>query len=67
MGNPVRADFGALADRPTEIWRMYCDSTKARTRLGWKPGHTLPEGLAKTISWYRTELARPEGSAFAPA
>jgi UDP-glucose 4-epimerase len=58
MGNPIEAEFGALPDRPTEIWRMYCDSTKARTLLGWKPGHTMAEGLAKTIDWYRSELAR---------
>jgi nucleoside-diphosphate-sugar epimerase len=56
MGNPVRADFGALPDRPTEIWRMYGDSTRARQRLGWAPAHSLREGLEKTIAWYRAEL-----------
>jgi nucleoside-diphosphate-sugar epimerase len=56
MGNPIEAEFGALPDRPTEIWRMYCDNTKARTLLGWKPSHTLREGLAKTIEWYQGEL-----------
>jgi UDP-glucose 4-epimerase len=58
MGNPIEAQFGALPDRPTEIWRMYCDSTKARTLLGWKPRHTLSEGLGRTIEWYRDELAK---------
>ena len=57
MGNPIEAEFGALPDRPTEIWRMYCDNTKARTLLGWKPSHTLREGLAKTIEWYEAELS----------
>jgi len=55
MGDPVQALFGALPERPTEIWRMYCDSTRARERLGWAPRHSLEEGLAKTIAWYRTE------------
>lgn len=59
MGNPIEAQFGALPDRPTEIWRMYCDSSKARERLGWKPNHSLREGLEKTIDWYRAELASP--------
>jgi UDP-glucose 4-epimerase len=63
MDDPIEAHFGALPDRPTEIWRMYCDSTKARTLLGWSPGHTLEEGLAKTIAWYRNELERG-GSSF---
>jgi nucleoside-diphosphate-sugar epimerase len=60
MGNPIEAQFGALPDRPGEIWRMYSDSTKARERLGWKPSHSLQEGLQRTIDWYERELARPD-------
>ena len=45
MGNPTAAAFGALPDRPTEIWRMYADATKARELLGWQPRTTLDEGL----------------------
>ena len=56
MGNPIEPRFGALPERPTEIMRMYCDSTKARQRLGWAPKHSLREGLEKTIDWYRSEL-----------
>ncbi|HEY2814888.1 MAG TPA: GDP-mannose 4,6-dehydratase [Acidimicrobiales bacterium] len=63
LGNPIEAEFGALEHRPTEIWRMFCDSTKARTMLGWKPAHTLREGLDKTIAWYRHEIG-PAGSSF---
>lgn len=62
MGNPIEADFGALPDRPTEIWRMYCDGTKARQRLGWEPRHSLAGGLAKTIEWYREEIDNPDSS-----
>jgi len=65
MGNPIEAHFGALPERPTEIMRMYCDSTKARTRLGWAPRHSLADGLAKTIEWYRRELEDP-ASPFVP-
>ena len=60
MGTAVPPQFGALPDRPTEIWRMYSDSTKVRERLGWKPAHTLEQGLQKTIAWYEAELSRPE-------
>jgi nucleoside-diphosphate-sugar epimerase len=59
MGNPIEPQLGALPDRPTEIWRMYCDSSKARERLGWAPEHSLREGLQKTIEWYRRELESP--------
>ena len=65
MGNPIEPQFGALPERPTEIMRMYCDSTKARERLGWAPRHSLREGLEKTIEWYRRELETP-GSPFVP-
>jgi nucleoside-diphosphate-sugar epimerase len=63
LGNPIEPKFGALEHRPNEIWRMYCDSTKARDRLGWAPKHSLREGLEKTVAWYRTELDG-NGSAF---
>ena len=59
LGEPVEAKFGALPERPTEIPRMFCDNTRARELLGWKPQHTLREGLEKTIVWYREELADP--------
>jgi nucleoside-diphosphate-sugar epimerase len=59
MGNPVKANFGALSDRPTEIWEMRADNSKAREMLGWQPEHTLEQGLAITIDWYRRELEDP--------
>ena len=65
MGDPIEPRFGALPERPTEIMRMYCDSTKARERLGWAPRHSLREGLGKTIEWYRRELEDP-ASPFVP-
>lgn len=65
LGNPVEAEFGALPERPTEIYRMYADSAKARERLGWAPRTSLDEGLSRTVEWYRRELDVP-GSSFAP-
>ena len=57
MGNPVEAEFGALPDRPTEIWEMRCDASKARDRIGYTAHTSLEEGLARTIEWYREELS----------
>jgi nucleoside-diphosphate-sugar epimerase len=59
MGNPVQAHFGALPDRPTEIWTMCSDATRAHDILGWHSAHSLEEGLEKTIAWYRDEVANP--------
>jgi nucleoside-diphosphate-sugar epimerase len=55
MGNPVEALFGALENRPTEIWRMFGDNTKAKDLLGWSPTTSLSDGLAQTIAWYRQQ------------
>jgi nucleoside-diphosphate-sugar epimerase len=66
MGDPITAKLGALPDRPIEIWRMYCDNTKARELLDWKPLNSLDEGLARTIDWYRREITDHPGSPFIP-
>lgn len=66
MGNPVEARFGALPHRPTEIWRMYCDNTRAREVLGWTPTHSLRDGLEKTIAWYRQAGEQAHSPWFTP-
>ena len=49
----AQIEIGALPYRPTEIWRMYADSTRAREILGWQPKVSLEEGLKLTIEWFR--------------
>jgi UDP-glucose 4-epimerase len=63
MGDPIRAELGALANRPTEIWTMRSDVTKAREVLGLPDARPLREGLERTIDWYRREL-ESSGSPF---
>jgi CDP-glucose 4,6-dehydratase len=36
-----------------EIQSQYLDSAKAQRVLGWQPTTPLPEGLDRTIDWYR--------------
>lgn len=52
-GSASRLEIGALPYRPTEIWRMYADSTRARQMLGWQPRVPLKDGLAMTVDWFR--------------
>jgi len=66
MGDPVRPEFGALPERPTEIVRMVSDASKARRLLGWAPAIGLEAGLERTIAWYADELASGRPSSFAP-
>lgn len=48
--------IGALEYRPTEIWRMYADNTRAKELLGWQPSVSLDEGLKRTVDWFRQYL-----------
>ncbi len=47
-----------LSNAPNEIEAQYLDSGKARRMLGWRPRHTLAQGLAETTAWYRDFLTR---------
>jgi UDP-glucose 4-epimerase len=62
LGDPITPQFGALPDRPTEIWRMHADASRARAELGWAPEVSLEEGLSRTVEWYRRELGRDQSS-----
>ena len=39
-----------------EIRDQHLDSSKAARVLGWTPAHTLADGLASTVAWYRMFL-----------
>lgn len=55
-GSDSDLQIGALPHRPTEIWRMFGTNHRARELFGWEPRMNLRDGLAETISWYRTYL-----------
>jgi len=38
---------------------LHLDSTKARSRLGWKPALDLAEAVTLTAEWYRNYYAQP--------
>ena len=41
-----------VADRPGHDRRYAMDIAKIRAGLGWKPRHTLEDGLRLTVEWY---------------
>lgn len=45
--------IGALTDRPTEIWRMCADYSRAEEILDWTPKISFDQGLEKTVAWYK--------------
>ena len=54
LGSKLQPDIRNEASN--EIRHQYLSATKARDVLGWKPLHTLEDGLEKTIAWYREFL-----------
>ncbi len=43
-----------VADRPGHDRRYALDASRLRA-TGWRPRHTLEDGLAATVEWYRTQ------------
>lgn len=41
-----------VEDRPGHDLRYSLDSTKIRSKLGWKPRTNFKEGIKKTVEWY---------------
>jgi nucleoside-diphosphate-sugar epimerase len=43
--------------KANEVLHPYwlCDISKARRELGYAPAHSLKDGLAETVEWYRSE------------
>ncbi|GAB3671969.1 NAD-dependent 4,6-dehydratase LegB [Actinocorallia lasiicapitis] len=60
MGRDVEFFSETQRQRPanSEVMRLVCDSSKFQAATGWKPAHTLEEGLAETISWLTGNLDR---------
>ena len=48
-----KADYLILDQAKYEIKHQYLSSRKARVKLGWKPGFSIPLGLIKTVNAYR--------------
>jgi NAD dependent epimerase/dehydratase len=60
----LRVDVTVVQDdqrmRPaaSEVERLRCDNAKILRLTGWRPLHTLEQGLGETIEWLRRHLAR---------
>ena len=54
---PHRSLIQFVKDRPGHDRRYDMDTHKISNELGWRPRHTLKEGLLDTVQWY---LSHPE-------
>lgn len=64
LGAPDRVRFGVRPDRAGEPTRV-ADVAATADRLGWTARCSVPEGLERTVAWYRARHA--ESSAIAGA
>ncbi len=46
-----------VGDRPGHDRRYAVDPARAESELGWSPGVSFEEGLARTVAWYRENRA----------
>ncbi len=55
---PTVCDNQRVRPEDSEVERLCADNTKACEILGWRPQHTLAQGLTQTIEWIRGNLER---------
>lgn len=54
---PVTTERGRLRPAKSEVFKLLCDSRKARRLTGWHSRVSLEDGLAQTIAFVRENLA----------
>ncbi len=56
----VRADPARIRPAASEVMRLVADATRLTAATGWQPAHTLEQGLAHTVEFFRdpANLAR---------
>jgi len=52
----VITDESRIRPKKSEVWKLVCDSKKAKKMVGWKCNYTLKDGLEETVDWIRDNL-----------
>lgn len=47
------SSINMIDERPGQVIRHTCDSSKARKALGWDPKRTLPNTIKSVVNWYK--------------
>jgi dTDP-glucose 4,6-dehydratase len=56
-GTSYAAQITFVTDRPGHDHRYAIDATHLEQSLGWRPTHSLTDGLRATVQWYLTNEA----------
>ncbi len=49
----IESDKRRVRPKASEVDRLVCDNSKAKTLLGWSPNVSLDDGLVQTIEWLK--------------
>ena len=47
----IDCEENRIRPEKSEVNRLWCDNSRARSMLGWEPQHSLEDGLRLTIQW----------------
>ncbi|MDW4549735.1 SDR family NAD(P)-dependent oxidoreductase [Defluviimonas sp. D31] len=53
---PVETEAARLRPPRSEVRELLADNDRLRQATGWRPRVDLPDGLARTVEWWRTRL-----------
>lgn len=60
----IQTERQRLRPEKSEVFKLICDSSKARKLLGWKPRFTLEQGLVRTIDYVKRHPERYKPSIY---
>lgn len=58
LGEEIVLSWNTVPHRKNEVWYNSADIRKAKKILGWSPATTVPDGLKKTVEYYKKILER---------
>jgi len=53
---PIETEDVRMRPKKSEVRALMADNTRISETVGWKPRHSLENGLAKTVAWWRERL-----------
>lgn len=58
LGREDAIVLGAMAENPADPPSLVADVSRLKQVVGWRPAHSLEEGLTSTIDWWRARSVR---------
>lgn len=53
---PIATEAARIRPEASEVRALLADHSKLTAATGWRPAHTLEQGLERTIQWWRERI-----------